>query len=253
MNTQFTLSILLTSLFLCLSCPSLEAQSWNNWYKISNSIDVVFGTDFGFRLIDKKNSSPEAVLQYQNRSEFETYKSNLRFGLNYQHGISRRLSIKTGIRLANPGFTILGVEEINPNQDINTIEKELSSNLEGADFKYNYHFVEIPLAVRYTLTKNTCEPFFELGIATNLYRRTRITRKRFNQNSTTSALVQEGSIKRINYIGFFSLGGNINFTQNISGFTQLVARYQLNSLREGAIIERMVGLGLEVGVRRYLN
>lgn len=253
MNIRSTFSILIIPFFIVLTIPTLEAQSWNNWYKISNSIDLVFGTDFGFRLIEQKDGSSAAAQEYQNRSEFETYKANLRFGLNYLHGISQRLSIKTGIRLANPGFTILGVEDIDPNQDINTIDKELNRNLEGSDFKYNYHFIEIPLGLRYTLTKNTCEPYFELGVATNLYRRTRISRKKFNQNGSASALVQEGSINKINYVGFFSLGGNINFTQNISGFTQLVARYQLNNLRDSAIIERMVGLGLEVGVRRYIN
>lgn len=232
------------------STQPLVAQSW---YKISNSIDLILGADIGFRTIHHQPANPAAEKEYQNRNALENYKMNYRFGLNYLHGISKTLSIKTGVRLSNPGFSISGVEDIDPTQNINTVEKRLSSNHEGSEFKYGYQLVEVPLGLRYTLTKRSCEPFFELGLATNLYWRTKVIRKKFDQRGNSTAIVKEAAIKKLNYVGFLSMGGNINLSQNFSGFTQLVARYQLNNFRESALVERIVSLGFEFGVRRYLN
>jgi len=236
-------------MLICSSPQSLQAQFG---YKISNSIDLILGVDFGFRIIENKNSSQAAAKEYQNRSEFETYKLNYRFGLNYLHGISKTLSIKTGVRLSNPGFSVQGAEDMDPNQNINTIEK--TRMIQNASvFHYGYQLVEIPLGLRYTLAKNSCEPFFELGISTNLYWRTIVRRQKFNQNGYSSAIVHEPEINKLNYVGFLSMGGNINLSRNFSAFTQLIARYQLNNLRESELVEKIIGLGLEVGVRRYFN
>lgn len=249
MKNKSNLSIFLMLLFIGAPFTFLKAQSW---YKISNSIDLIVGVDIGTRIIDQKNNSQAARQEYENRSALETHKINYRIGINYMHGISKTFSIKTGLRLSNPGFSVLGVEDIDPNQNINTVEKQISSNQEGSVFKYGYQLVEIPLGLRYTLVKNTCEPFFELGISTNVYWRTKISRQKFNQRGYGHTTVQEKAINRLNYIGFLSVGGNINFTQKISGFSQLIARYQLNNFRESAIVERIVSLGLEFGIRRYL-
>lgn len=250
MKNKSFLSFFLIPIFIGFFSPFVEAQSG---YKISNSIDLILGGDFGFRIIDQKNNSQAAIQEYENRSKLETYKINYRIGLNYIHGISKMFSIKTGVRLSNPGFSVLGVEEIDPNQNINTVEKQISRNQEGSTFKYGYQLVEIPLGLRYTLTKSTCEPFFELGVATNVYWRTKVSRQKFTQRGNGHQIVNEKEINRLNFIGFLSIGGNINFTQNISGFTQLIARYQLDNFRESALSEKIVSLGLEFGVRRYLN
>ncbi len=249
MNIKPTLIIFLITGLICSSTPDLSAQ-WGP--KISNSIDLILGVDMGFRIIDYNQTSQTGAREYQNRSEFETYKPNYRFGLNYVRGVSRSLSLKTGVRLSNPGFTISGVDDIDPTENINTIEKQLNTNRQGSDFKYGYQLIEIPLGLRYTLTKQTCEPFFEIGISTNLYWRTKIKRKRYNQSGFSTTIVHDKKIKKLNYVGFLSLGGNINLTPDFSGFTQLIARYQLNQLRESALSERIVSIGFECGIRRYI-
>jgi len=247
---------LLITILICSSLQSLQAQFGylpaGRQVKISNSIDLILGADFGFRTIDKQNASQAATKEYQNRNELETYKMNYRFGLNYIHGVSKTLSIKTGIRLSNPGFSVQGIEDIDLNQSINTIEKQISTNQEGSVFHYGYQLVEIPLGLRYTLTKNSCEPFFELGISTNLYWRTIVRRQKFNQRGYSRAIIKEDEINKLNYVGFLSMGGNINLSRNFSAFTQLIARYQLNNLRKGKLVEKTFGLGLEFGVRRYI-
>ena len=249
MKTNYTLLILLVVLLMGSSIQRLEAQFG---YKISNSIDLILGVDIGFRVIDTKNSSPESRAEYENRSNFETYKANYRFGLNYLHGISERLSIKSGIRLSNPGFSISGVEDIDIHQSLNTIEKQKNNNLGGFIYNYGYQLFEVPLGLRYTLTKNSCEPFFELGISNNLYWRTKIIRKKVGRGGYSTTVLKESEINRLNFVGFLSTGGNINLSQDFSLFSQLIARYQLNNLRKSELSERIVSIGLEFGVRRYI-
>jgi len=147
----------------------------------------------------------------------------------------------------------LGIEDIDPNQNINTIENQLGTSQTASEFKYGYQLIEMPLGLRYTLTKNTCEPFFELGVSSNFYWRTMVRKKRHNQRGFSKAIVNEKQIKKLNYIGFFSMGGNINLTKHFSAYSQLIARYQFNSLRESEVVEKIISLGLEFGIRRYLD
>ena len=249
MKTNYTLPILLVALLMGSSVQRLEAQFG---YKISNSIDLIVGVDIGFRVIDTKNSSSAARAEYENRSKFETYKANYRIGFNYIHGIGERLSIKSGIRLSNPGFSVSGVEDIDINQSLNSIEKQKNNTLGGFIYNYGYQLFEIPLGLRYTLTKNNCEPFFELGISNNLYWRTKIIRKRVGRGGYSSEVIKESEINRLNFVGFISTGGNINLNEDFSLFSQLIARYQLNNLRKSELSERIVSIGLEFGLRRYI-
>ncbi len=237
--------------FLCFQFTGshlLYSQSNYSGYKQSNSIDIVLGGDFGFTFVRAEKTNPQGLEEMGNRRKHETFKLNSRFGFNYIHGISGNMSIKTGIRFANPGFAISSIEDFDINENINTVEKAYA--YEGAEYRYNYRLVEIPLGLRIGFVKSYCEPYIELGVATNFYWQT-IVEKRFNEGGKEKSEIKE-SLRRINYISFFSAGGNFTISNNLSGFTQLVGRYQLNNLREGALVEKIVSLGLEIGIRYYL-
>ena len=232
-----------------LSIASFNSMKAQRGYKISNSFDLVIGGDFGFRTIDYNESSQEGLVEYTNRNNFERHKLNYRIGINYMHGLSHNLSLKTGLRLSNPGFSISQVENIDPSQDINTIDKSFNSL--GSEYKYQYQFIEIPIGLRYSLTNSVCEPFLEGGISSNFYWRTVVTEE-FYEGGSKSTIVNE-EIKTLNYVAYVSVGGNFTISNRLSGFTQLIARYQLNDLRKSELIERIFSIGLEVGVRYYMK
>ena len=232
---------LLFIIFLLSSFQILQAQSW---YRVSNSIDLVLGGDYGFTIIDHYSSYPDEVAEYSNRSQFETFKLNYRVGLNYMHGLNQNFSLKTGLRFANPGFSISGVDPFDPNEDINTIQKEVNNTLDRSEYRYNYHLIEVPLGLRYTLTKSYCEPFFEIGVSANYYWRTIVEEIPYEGNMTRTTINEK--INKVNYIGFLSMGGQFPISDQLSGFTQLIGRYQLNNLREGQLVEKIFGLGIEI-------
>lgn len=245
---NLTLKHSLLILFLT-SFSTLSAQR-GLVYKQANTIDILVGGDFGWRFIDGDESDPTVAEAINNRKQFEEFRLSYRFGINYYHGIGERLSLKTGIRFANPGFSISSVEPIDPEQNINSIFK--TYQYEGPEYRYKYQMIVVPLGLKYTIGGSFCNPYFELGISSNFYWRTSVEERIFESNKLVdqNTFIIEEPINRTNFIAFIGTGGDFVIANNIHGFTQLMARYQLNNLRsDKVIVERMVSLGMEVGVR----
>ncbi len=239
--------LLLFSICYFTSTITLSGQAgWNS--KLANSIDVVIGGDFGFRMISRSSSTPETQQEFENRKNLERYKLNYRFGFNYYHGITGNISVKTGLRFANPGFSITDTKLEDLNEDINRIEKEWVNG--GSEYRYNYHMIEIPLGVKYVLSNTYCDPYFEAGVSANVYWKTIVEERFYNGGSENNSISED--INKVNWIGFVASGGTFDISRKISGFIQLVARCQVNNLRSADLNERLISVGLEVGGRYYL-
>ncbi len=234
---------------LCLSTTISYSQYFGSNSKLSNSIGIVLGGDFGFRLISSSSTDAEVLDQVSNRGEAEKQKLNHRFGFNYYHGLGGSFALKTGIRIANPGFTISSINPIDIRANINSIKKSFEPN--SYSYRYQYQMIEVPIGIKYVFSKATCMPFIEFGIAPNFYQKTVIEELPYEGGSTKSSVVED--INKVNFFSFASMGGSFSISNNISGFTQLIGRYQLNNLRKGALEERVISLGLEVGVKYYLR
>lgn len=226
---------------LCLIC-FINLVNAQGHYRLNNSIDIVVGADLGYRLIQETKNHQE-VQQKENRDNLERLKSNYRFGLNYIQGLSSRFCIRTGLRYANPGFTILNAEKLDLSKDINAVEKKYSLH-EGLDYKYSYHILEIPLGIRYVVSNSACNPYIEAGIAPSFYLNTKI------KEEGSSSFLKKEAISEWNYIAFFSTGGDFALNDKLNAFTQIMARYQLNNLRQAAEIkEQILSVGIETGIR----
>ncbi len=241
-------ALLFASIF---SSPILQAQSkWNA--KISNSIDVVVGGDLGFRRLSTTNPLFES--QLLNRKTSEAFKFNYNAGLNFTYGLNRRLAVKTGVRFSNPGYSISKVEKIDFTKDINEVIKVPlgPGDREGFyTYKVHYNFVQVPLGIKYIAEGGFCKPYFELGVLTSFYGKTRVSE--FDANEVRTDINVEENINRTNFISYISVGGNYIISDNVSAFTQISVNYQLNSLRNDAADERLMSIGLAIGVKQYLQ
>ena len=226
----------------------LASQTRGLQYKLNNSLDFVFGGDIGFRLISGDTKNGIVATEIENRKEFENYKFNHRFGFNFYQGLSESWSLKTGIRLSNPGFRIFSVSQINIQQDLNTIVKK--NDIKGFSYRYKYQFFEIPFGLKYVFARSWCESFLEFGISPSFYTKTIIEETTYEGSSTKRGI--EENIKSFNMIGFLSIGGDFAINKSFSGFSQLIARYQVNNLRSGSLKERLIGIGIELGIKKHL-
>jgi hypothetical protein len=141
-----------------------QAQYGRQGWRQQDAIDIVVGGDFGFHLITGNSAEESTAALLSNRQDFENNKLNYRFGLNYNFGLSPTLSVKAGLRYANPGFTTSPVVAFDPEEDINTVKKQFEPF--GSEYRYEYQMFEMPLGVKYSLVNSVCEPYFEAGIST---------------------------------------------------------------------------------------
>lgn len=246
-NNLFTFSI-----FIILFIFSNNTLTSQINYRQANTVDLMFGGDFGIRLISGDEYIPEVLEALNRRRSFEEFRLSTRFGINYYHGIGEKLSLKTGIRLANPGFSIASVEEIDPEQNINDIEKTYKNG--GFQYQYKYQMVAIPIGLKYMLGGGFCNPYVEFGVSTNFYWRTAVEQKLYtaekNQLISSNQIFIDEPLSQTNFFGFISSGGDFALGENLHGFSQIVVRYQFNNLRpESLLTEKMINIGLELGVR----
>ncbi|MEM8527421.1 MAG: hypothetical protein AAGG68_22460 [Bacteroidota bacterium] len=235
------------TLFFTLNTFNLQAQSSRFKSVQANSFDLIIGGDFGYRLIDGNTNDSKIAEVIANRERFENYKLNYRFGFNYYKGIGESLLAKIGIRFANPGFSTGSIEPIDLQQNINEIDKIYQQR--GTIYHYNYQIIELPVGLRYIVSWSLCKPYVEAGVAPNIYWRTFIEEEHYQENHNTTII--EEPINRFNFIGFLATGGDFIISKHLSGFTQLVGRYQLNNLRTSELEERILSMGFEVGIRFY--
>jgi len=247
-NLKLTLFLFLLS-SICITQFSLAQYSYRG--KQANSVDIVVSGDLGYRLISPLSTSGESL--ERNRRTAESFKFNYKAGVNFNYGLNGSLLIKTGIRIANPGFSISTVEKIDFTQEINDIVKLplMLGDAEGFRYRVQYNLLQIPLGIKYVALGGFCEPYFELGIMPSFYGGTKVHQINANGSRGTAINIEE-NINKVNFISFISAGGNYRITDDFSAFTQVVANYQLNNLRIGDLSERLVSIGIELGVRKYL-
>lgn len=219
--------------------------------KRANSLDLVVSGDVGYRLISILDSSVKE--QLENRITSESFKLNYKAGLNFNFGLNKKLLLKTGIRVSNPGYSITSVERIDFNQDVNDIVKKPLRRDDASKYEYKvqYNLLQVPLGIKYIASRGACEPYFELGIMPSFYGGTKIYELQSDETRSETINVEE-NINTINYISFISTGGNYRIADNASLFLQMSANYQLNNLRKGDLKENLVSLGVEAGVRLFL-
>ena len=244
---------LITIAFLLTTVSLVHIAHAQRGYKSkrANSLDLVVSGDVGYRLISILDSSVKE--QLENRITSESFKLNYKAGLNFNFGLNRRLLLKTGVRIANPGYSITSVEKIDFSQDVNDIVKKPLRVDEATSFEYRvqYNLLQVPIGIKYVASKGFCEPYFEVGVMPSFYGGTKIFEILPDETRSEGIHVKE-NINTINYISFISTGGNYRVADNFSLFLQMAANYQLNNLRKGYLKENLVSLGVEAGVRLFL-
>lgn len=246
--TMKSTTLFIVPLILSQVCTSLlvTAQSWHT--KQANSLDIYFGGDVGYRLLDNLDDSASEVVD--NRNTFESFSTNYKFGIGYNIGIGRNISIKTGIRYANPSTSVSFVDRIDFSEAGHNYA--FNKNREGYDYKTSHHMIGIPLGLKVVLSESTCDPYIEFGVIPSMYHETRISEFDYDGVNTANYTFTE-NINMFNLFSFFNVGGNFKISKKVSGFTQLTANYQLNNLRTDLLKENLLGLGVEFGTRIHFN
>lgn len=244
----YILTILLC--FTTLICTDLHGQ----YYRQINSIDFTIGGDYGFRRITGDASQASVAQILANRKSLESPQLGYRIGFNYNYSSSENILIKTGIRYSRSGFNITGTNPFDNNVNLNDISK-IADNIDGVDYKYRYQMIEVPIGIRYIFARSICQSYLEVGIAPNFYLNTIVSEYQYESHVSNEMIDDE--ISQVLWFGVIGIGGDFYLNRTMVGFTQLNVRYQLNDLRNGSahdlVTERLLGIGLEAGIRYLLE
>ena len=74
------------------------SQRWNLRYK--NSVDLIIGSDLGYRVIEANSNDQKVIDHLRFRRNVEEAKHNFRIGFNYNFALSEKLFLKSGLILS---------------------------------------------------------------------------------------------------------------------------------------------------------
>ncbi len=230
-------------LFLvCLFLQSGKTQENNN------SIDLVFGVDFSNRnlkLIEEGNSRSMSIIDLREGLERPSINFG-RIGFNFNQLVSKQFILKTGLRYAKIGYETKEIMPIGINQwtTDNTLQQK------WIRFKYQYHFLELPLMLRYKIGSKKLSPFIEAGISANYFigTNTKSIDEFGKENGDFDELTEYHKIK---LVGLIALGMDYILNTKYDLFFQINSRYHFTETvkADTPINENLYELGIEIGGR----
>lgn len=205
-----------------------------------SSIGILGSFDYTYRFIDTKIYSKESG------------KLNYRLGIDYDGKISNKCWIEAGVRYASVGYKI-DEKNIKWGSEYDTTtgmwipNPDLPHKLTSY---YDYLFIEIPVSLRYQLSKSKWNPYFIIGISPDIYIATKV--KNVTELYTTNNTEKTFYFKKLNFSAIVGFGFDYAITQYYVVFAQPSLRYYFTNIQDQPNGEYLYSFGIELGVGRNL-
>jgi len=221
--------------------------------QINSSLDFVGEIGFSYRHLNNTSTDLTTLNIFEKREREEAPKINWRVGFNYNRHLTKRVYLKTGVRLASTGFN--GEKKTGlvwPSEHDGMGGFVLNPNLpHEQQVNQDFWFVEFPIAGRIELSDKRFTPFIELGISPSIYL---TTRSKFISDIDTSVdFNKEANFNSLQFIGNISFGLNYTLKDKVQLFGQPIFQYHFTKSQNAPIEEFLFSYGLEVGIRRKIN
>jgi len=185
----------------------------------------------------------------------EKGKLNSHFAINYNHKLKEKIWLRVGL-----GFTSMGYKDQlfsnlrfgSQHDGMGNFDPTLPGEYDDFQLKYNYQFLEIPIALRYEFSQKKLKPFAEVGISSLYYLQTTITNFK-NRDPLTTEKVREEGTKEIQYAPILSFGFSYNFNEKWELIVQPNFRYHLTKIVKVPTKWHLWSGGLAVGMRMKLK
>lgn len=226
--------------------------------QFKSSVDLVGGVEFAYRTLNSEPTDGVPTGLIESTRERETAKVGFRFGFNYNQRVSKKIFLKSGLRIVNIGYSsgkITGLRwgsEINFTDGVFMIEPDPNLPHE-VEFFYEYWFLEIPIVGRYEFNEKRFAPFIEVGISPHIYLDSRTKQKTDLGDSSYQNTQVGDNFNKIQLVGSVSFGFNYAATESLQLFGQPIFRYHLTKTVDSPIKEHLYNVGIEVGLRKRLK
>ena len=193
----------------------------------------------------------------ESRNNLESALPTLRFGVEYLHPINSRWTFRVGARMARGGYQmkteVILVSSFSEAPE-NTLVTEDPAFVGPFEWREEFDFWEIPVAVQYQFHRSPWLPYVELGMSPHLLRD---ERELVNGEPATPLPPEfQTTTQKLQLVGSLGIGWRIPVGKYWQTYAQPTFRYHLTELYENPddeLIEtHLWNGGLEVGIRRRL-
>lgn len=218
-----------------------------------SKIEILSSLDYSYR-----GFGNSGIVQSIRSSEIG--KLNYHFDINYNQQLKEKLWMKIGLGFSSAGYNTKNKEIIGGRDDQGGFDPFLATGI-FLQTKLDYHFLRIPIALRYEFLQKKIKPFIEVGITTNYYLQSTV---RFFKNGDKIGSEKERreEINQIQFAPTLSFGLNYEINEKWEFVAQPNFTYHVTknykesadlSLSNGLLREHLWSAGISFGIRIRLK
>jgi Outer membrane protein beta-barrel domain len=215
----------------------------------NRTIDFRISPDYTYRVIQAKGTNSYKTAYDTD----ETGKINGHVGLNVSFPLTSKIGLRTGLQFSKIGYNgILKniVENVLQDKDgkLTTDLRASVTTARATEHKFQYTFVNMPIACRFVLSNSKISPYLELGIVPTL-----------SIGNTYTVVVGQQRLETTNNKAMFSfllhggLGIQYKINEALNFFFQPTIQYQLstNDTFDVGLSQHLYSIGTEIGVSKH--
>lgn len=156
---QLTIFLLTLTTLSSYGQDKTKETTTSDFKRIQIGINV--SPDICFRTLKNNDGSSSSDFVLTQRNNRETIKVGYTAGLNVCFNFKKFVGLETGIQYSNKGFQTKFQDLIIGQPDPSLPNK--------SKFIYDYHYIDIPLKVNFTVGKKKVRLFTSIGVTTNIF------------------------------------------------------------------------------------
>ena len=186
----------------------------------------------------------------------ELGKLNTHFSISYSQRLKEKIWIKLGLGFSSQGYKTSKDENIRPGSQhdgMGGFDPTLPSEFRSIQFKFNYQFLEIPVALRYEFSQKKWSPFFELGLTTSYYLQSVTKIILDDKKSSSEKFRDEDYINQIQLAPTLAFGITYSINEKWQTFISPNFRFYLTKTADAPVKQHLWSAGLALGMRMRLK
>jgi hypothetical protein len=231
------LTFLFAFSFLGLFAQEIPTKKRNRF-----QFGVNFSPDACFRTLKNTDGSSTSDFVIDMRNDTETIKFGYTTGVNFQYNLNRFLGLSLGVHYANKGYQNKKIDVVPPTpQPDPALPKQFK-------FIQNFHTLDLPLKLNFTLGKNKFRFTTGIGAAANFLLYESQTSVIYYSDRTTRNSESSGNnYKKLNFSPFLSVGIDYQINESMNVRMEPTVRYGVNHIIDAPVTGYLFNAGVNVG------
>lgn len=228
-------------LIAILACFTLKAQDSKQQKKVL--IGFNFSPDYSYRTLKLSDGNSPVNVVIDVRNQIEKAKFGYTTGLNVSVNVNDCVALETGVQFANKGYQT-------KDRELVYADPPAPSDPTQASLRYSYHYIGIPMRVKFSLGKGKARFVSSAGFTTNFLLNASQTAHLKYADGKTKKNKQSSTadFKRMDVSPMVSVGLHYKLNNNIHVTAEPTFRYGLLKIMDAPVAEHLWSAGLNLAI-----